>query len=162
MPDHERDELDGVLDSALASYAAEDPRPGLETRVLARVRRRRFGRAVWAAAIPVAAGLCFWAVTLRSGLDEAIRPPAVPAPVIARAPAPPVLVKRAPPRRRPPLPKREQFPSPSPLTEEERILAGFVRRSPEEALERMSEAKSQTLEPIKIEAIQIEPLQKGG
>ena len=61
------DELDKILDSALASYSQEEPRPGLDARVLKRIRAageaRSFAWWRWATAIPVFACLLFLAVT---------------------------------------------------------------------------------------------------
>ncbi len=176
------DELDKILDSALSSYSQEEARPGLETRVLSRIRAsgqaRRFAWLRWAVTIPAFAALLllvFWisdaskparstvkdsAATLqystvfqsrdRKGavsriqkhLAAAIRPSAKHVPL--------------------PLPKHEQFPTPTPLTDEERALLAFVACSPKQAEEVLADAKSRITEPIQIKEIQIEPLQDGG
>jgi hypothetical protein len=69
MRSNQPDELDRLLDEALASYSSEEPRPGLERRVLKRVRAerapRRFGWWRWAVAVPVLASLLALAVTHR-------------------------------------------------------------------------------------------------
>lgn len=48
------DELDKILDSALASYSQEEPRPGLDRRILNRIRAegetRRFPWLPWTVA----------------------------------------------------------------------------------------------------------------
>src|SRR6185312_1147206 len=62
-----RDQLDRVLDSALATYADPGPDSGLEQRILGRIAneatpapRRRW--LAWSIALPVAAGLLIFAV----------------------------------------------------------------------------------------------------
>jgi hypothetical protein len=60
------------------------------------------------------------------------------------------------------LPKREQFPTPTPITAEERALLAFVAHSPKQAEVLWEDAKSRTTEPLEIKEIHIEPLQNGG
>ena len=155
------DELDRVLDEGLASYLSREPRPGLENRVLSRVRaegaRRRIPR--WVFAIPALAGLVF--------LVMVFRPVAPPAPkLVVRTeirnvvPDVPVVKPRKirkSPRRA--LPKRDAFPTPTPLTAEERALLAFIKRSPEQARELFSPPPQQSDESIRIDEIRIDPLE---
>jgi hypothetical protein len=162
-------ELDKILDDGLSSYSREEPRPGLEDRILNRVRapreRRRFSWLRWAAAIPAVACVLSLAVTFLS-TRHSVPKSRKPAPIISTAPSPPIASADMQPtvtKRRPkPVqsPKREQFPTPRPLTAEERALLAFVARSPKQAEELLADAKSRTTEPIQIEEIRIEPLQK--
>ena len=62
------------------------------------------------------------------------------------------------PRARPaPLPRREVFPTPTPLTSEERALLALVAKSPELARELLTPTEPKPIEPIIIEPINIEP-----
>lgn len=162
-------ELDQILDAGVRAYSTAEPRPGLQQRVLHNVHSaRRFAWWHWmAAAVPVlacAVVLVVWrpsepvpvphtasAPTSRGAAQRA------PAGTSARAtiPAvrPVVVVKRA--RR---VPKRMQFPTPAPLTREERTLLEFVQRSPKEAAELLGETRDTQTKPIQIEAISIPPI----
>jgi hypothetical protein len=177
MRSKQPDELDRLLDEALASYSSEEPRPGLEQRVLSRVRAEGTARRVdwwrWALAIPVFASLVLLAITHRA------RPQAAqvernhssahaPATTVA-APAEP---RHAAPRHahrvlnrpvvaRSPLPKRDVFPLPAPLSLEERALVDLVTRFPDQAREIFIEADQRSRQPIEIQRIEIPPLPGG-
>jgi hypothetical protein len=171
------DELDKLLDEALASYSSEEPRPGLEHRVLSRVRAevtpRHFGWWLWAVAIPVLASLLVLAISQR------LKPqPPTAQPNLASA-SPPVTTVVLPagsrhvaPRRarravnrpavtRSPLPKRGVFPLPTPLSAEERALVDLVTRFPDQAREVSIEADQRSMQPIEILRIEIPPLPGG-
>ena len=159
----EQDEFDRVLDAALAKYTAAEPRAGLEERVLANLRGEQVrvpDRAWWrwsAVAAVAVVIVVVLALSLRS--DKASRPivvnhPSTPTeaprqreteivsnahrsgtrparPGTAREPAmqpspPEVAIARAP--------KLEQFPSPQPLSEQERLLQNYVAQNPEQAV----------------------------
>lgn len=168
MANEPRDALDRLLDEGLASYAAEEPRTGLEQRVLHRVRaegaRPRWLFLRWA--LPAAALACVVAgVMLRTQPAPAperqvasqIPPPEVPAAV--PAPEEPA----APPRQRPArpsLPKLAVFPTPMPLTPEERALTRVVVSAPEENTDAAGDSP-QGIEPIEVDKIEIPPLQIG-
>jgi len=174
MRSEQPDELDRLLDEALASYSNEEPRPGLEQRVLGRVRAagtsRRFAWLRWAVAIPVFS-LLVLAITHRSKPQAAsvdrnlasAKPPAT-------AVAPPAGLRRAAVRRarvrrpevaRSPLPKRAVFPLPAPLSPEERALVDLVTRFPDQARQVLVEASQRTSQPIEIPRIEIPPLPGG-
>src|SRR5215472_7488723 len=82
MPD--KDDLDLLLDSALATYGGPGPETGLEQRVLSSLaaaraaEQERRARAwprrwlAWAIAVPVAASLLLWI-----GISRTVRPPAI-------------------------------------------------------------------------------------
>src|SRR6266568_4065939 len=82
------DELDKILDSALSSYADEEPRPGLEGRVLNRIRASRDGHRFawlrWPIAIPAFACFLVLALTLWTKRDSTPKP-SKPTPTIAKA-----------------------------------------------------------------------------
>lgn len=165
MADEERDALDRLLDEGLAAYANREPRAGLESRILYRVRSerapRRFFVLRWA--LPVAAAVCLAAaVAYWSHRAPAPVPPPVtetaatvpaPAPLEAAKPEPPPRPARrnAPPRA--PLPKRPEFPTPTPLTSEERALLAIYRVAPELALEVLGESAESEMEPNGIEEV---------
>jgi len=154
-----RDEFDSLLDAALESYAKLEPPPGMEERIVARIRASRerasFGWWRWAAvAIPALAGLVA-VFTYRAA--PPLDPPRVawtapPAPVLA-----PRVTKRVQRARRAALPRLEVFPTPSPLTSEERALLVLVAQSPELARELLTPT-----EPKPIEPINVEPISNGG
>ena len=159
QPSQAGDQFDRVLDAALAKYAAVEPRAGLEERVLANLHAeqnrapgrawQRWGIALAAMAVIVAAA------TL------AFRTRKPPPPVIAKTPSttasptkpPRQLANRAEtvvphahsPRRKvtrhwaqhegvlAAVPKLDQFPSPRPLSEQERMLASYVANDPQRA-----------------------------
>ncbi len=168
MRSEERDPLDALLDEALRGYSSQEPRPGLEQRILNRVRAA--GRASrfpwWVFAIPAMAGLLvlagiFW---IRQA-PKAPRPEA--APVIAKAPAPDLRpVRPEPPhrtvRRHARYPKQPVFPAPAPLTNEERALLALAAHTPKEAREALAETRPRDPEPMRIEEIKIQPLQSDG
>ena len=165
MADRKHDELDSMLDTALAQYAAVEPRAGLEDRVLANLRAgsARAAQKWWwrwsiaSAAVAIAAVLIV-ATTLawRSGTRRAsliAHHLSISGPSMKEtgqvasnhgengdhqpAPGPPtgrvmhhahaMIVASAPPRL-------DRFPSPQPLSEQEKILASYVEKYPEEAV----------------------------
>jgi hypothetical protein len=152
MTDEKPNKLDRVLDEALAKYAAVAPRMGLEERVLASLRaeQARAPERVWwrwsvagaLAAVVVVALALAW----RSGRPHA--PSAnhhpTPTPSVQQSGMPAVsnsgAIPRAPVRRSRPKveiaanPKLDQFPSPRPLSEQEKLLVRYVHEFPEEAV----------------------------
>lgn len=175
MADRKQDELDSILDAALAKYAAVEPRVGLEERVLASLRaeRARVPDRVWwrwslagALAAVVVVGL---ALAWRSGKLSRPIVKGHPSPTIQSAPKPATqlvsnaggkqirgnqpgpqklaavrkaLVHRAQPEAVALAnPKLDQFPSPRPLSEQEKILLDYVERFPEAAV-RIAEAQT--------------------
>ncbi|HEY1897211.1 MAG TPA: hypothetical protein VGG62_13100 [Terracidiphilus sp.] len=186
----EKDDLDLLIDSALATYADPGPDSGLEDRVLvtlAAVRTAtprlpgggRRGWLPWAVAIPIAAGLLFlWLSPRRDqpvpaskpqeahvSARTAIAPHAEPSSEVrpgithrhavrATQPAAPVQTAQADP-----LPKLDVFPTPRPLTAEERALVVAVTQTPLPAQEALIEAESLEHQPVRIAEIQIPPLE---
>ena len=152
------DELDRVLDAAIAKYAAVEPRTGLEERVLANLR----------SAAPLANG-AWWRWSLAAALAAVLlivvtlawRSRAPSHPAIAHHPTStehrnagpekdvahhdanviprrPRLAHRNQALGSPPVvaavPKLDQFPSPHPLSEQEQILASYVAQFHDEAV----------------------------
>ncbi|MFZ0958647.1 MAG: hypothetical protein WAN60_20060 [Candidatus Sulfotelmatobacter sp.] len=164
MADLKRDELDHELDVALAKYAAIEPRAGLEDRVLASLRaeRERAAPKVWwrwpaaslAAALIVAAGFLMRrpgnptpeiaahqpAATTqgdkqsgtRIASNDASSPVRHTVSAVAKRPArhgvrPPQAILASGPRL-------DHFPSPRPLSNEEKLLVLYVRDFPQDAV----------------------------
>lgn len=166
------DDLDRVLDAVLAKYAAVEPRSGLEERILANLsaeRPRHLNRSWWHWGLAGAA-----AALLVVGASLALRPTRPTHPVIAnhpsvgiQAPSQPEtqIAKETgnPPHRPEPVrvhtairhrsepatveaknPRLEVFPSPQPLSEQEKILASYVTNYPERAA-LLAEARMEAL-----------------
>jgi hypothetical protein len=162
------DNLDHLIDRALARYTEAEPLAGMEARVLQRVRARHTGRTwVWWAAITAA---LIPALALVHGWNGPV--PAPPGPVdsgassvamtpLAAAPRRWSLDSRLPGRARHAthLPRLENFPARTPMTEEERVLVQLVTQSPNEAVKLFSQDERNETEPIKVDPIQVDPLE---
>lgn len=153
--------LDRLLDAALAKYADANPRTGLEERILASLQSEQANEATaswwkWGlvAALAAVAVLAI-AVSLRFGkaghpvianhptlsMPDSLRVPVIPdvqprdrestahirqvRRSVRHLPAPATVVTDGP--------KLDQFPSPQPLSEEERALVQYVRSFPKDA-----------------------------
>ena len=145
-------EVDRILNEALVSYAACEPRPGLAGRVLARVEseakaRRRGWWAVWAC-VAVAALACVvvWPRAVEP-LQLMVRAPDVPmdAMVVRREAAPVPVVKVAVAR-----PPREQ-----------RALVTLARIDADTAQWLQRSEKPLEVEPLAIRPLQVEGLKTG-
>jgi hypothetical protein len=179
---NERDELDSQLDAALATYTDAEAEPGLAYRILAATSRRQSRRPAlrWlAVAVPALAAAVLVATLLlhRAGLPSetphfaAQAPSAAPRVVLPAKPARPNpsvarwAVKARDSHVAPsPLPRREVFPTPSPLTAEEQALLKLGNRRLEEVpaqevpAQTVQSATQGPVEPIHIAAIHIPPL----
>jgi len=199
----EKDDLDRLLDSALATYADPGPEAGLENRILealaterradqshrAFARRRR--RLVWVIAVPVAAAVLLSFSIANINRISSSRSPQVSQLVRPSSPKPgnrPETSRRieptsssgksgglkghkssraaqaAPSTRASaalvsPLPKLDVFPTPKPLTAEERALLDVAVKAPPQARQAIVEAQEQNKEPLHIAAIHIPPLE---
>jgi hypothetical protein len=165
MTDHEKDKrTDEMLESMLARYSSAEPRPGMETRILASLRdaeQRKPARPSWMlkglwAAAAVAAAIIVAAVFV-GGRQAVKQPPVVvrttPTPVQPHVPqpGPSEAVKENPERHRPkaavppgvestrlenaslPLNRRPAiFPTPTPLSEQEKLMFAYLAKTPKE------------------------------
>lgn len=148
--------LDRELDAALATYAAAEPRTGLEERVLANLRTEReqvVRRSWWSWAVVggLAVGVIVVAATLswRPANNAAKHHPPTKAHRAAETQVAgnsemnrtgPTIPK---PRKRPSVhlhrtenvaqPKLDVFPSPLPLSQQEKMLASYASHYPKEA-----------------------------
>jgi hypothetical protein len=152
------------LDAALRRYAAVEPRPGFEERLLANLRtgqkRAPVGigwRWPWAGAVAVVVLVLVFSLAWRTSkqhlskaTDPRITPDGRDTQVAKRASRPylPSVHPTARQRPRPSTvriaPHLEQFPSPQPLSEQEKILAGYVAAYPEHAA-LVAEARAEAL-----------------
>ncbi len=155
------DQLETILDDALASYSSEEPRDGLSRRVMARVRMQRAApRWVWLHF--AVAGLALAGLTLAVSVwrgeaprsDSRLNTRPTEAHNKPPAPAQPVSPIKRMPRREVPL-------RPLPMTPEERALMALARQAPE-ALRQLAEPdKALEIEALNIRPLQIEGLETG-
>jgi hypothetical protein len=158
---HENDrKLDEMLDAMLSAYSAAEPRPGLETRILANVtehsaKRERLWnlRWIWGGVAAAAAVILLMAYYLRpqpraTVPQIATRPqqqvaPAVREKTSARTSTAASHSSRQHRTRMGKLPpaadhvivvKQDVFPSRSPLSEQEKLLLRYLARTPREEL----------------------------
>ena len=171
-------ELDQLIDAALPSYSAAEPRPGLEHRILTNAVEEypRRGRFAWAWALAVPAAACLLAFLFFAGRHNSYRSTleatATTAPATTAAspretpatdsfPSPrkgsiPHKLPTQPSTTRETLPKEEVFPSPSPLTAEERAAIALVHDPPQ--MPRQIDTAGVEISPIHIAELQIKPI----
>lgn len=175
--------VDELLDSALAHYAQAESRPGLEARLLARLRAEpepaafgwRWLPMAAAAAVVVAAALYFAGSRESRPAEVAVQPRAgVPPQVAAPTPAAPEMQKRSAPitsravAKQPSAPRtlpvaapprREQFFKPSTPSEQEAALMRFVSQAPpDELLVLARQNRAEPIPELHVEALDIPPL----
>lgn len=187
----DRDDLDTLLDAALATYVDSEPSPGLTPRILAAAsdldRRLSLGWLSWG--VPALAAALLMTIFLAHRPAERretsqptadLSAPCVPASA-ERTPdtsgnriaaeATPHLGSTAPRKARsvrttaqiqPLLPRRDVFPTPTPLSPEEQALAALVNRNPEKVARQVAQSfdhgPEPPIEPLRIAAIHIPPL----
>jgi hypothetical protein len=146
-----QDDLDRLIDSGLAGYSSAEPLEGLEQRVVQRVRAveaARKRRRWWGLlALPATAALVFALLPANRIEVAATPPPPVREPI--RAVTVRERLPRAPHHRRPVRsnPKREYFPTLTPLTPEEHVLVELARSKP------------QQLPPPPVQELEIKPIE---
>ena len=150
------DELDLLIDDALRSYSAQEPRAGLPLRVMAHVRDER--RVVWGKWVALAMACAAMAVVFLRFHAPQVEAPrtaiAVAMPLSPVQVVPPVLeIASRPVHRIRPEPKREQFPTQAPLTDAERSLLALSRQVPDP-----NQWRAPSYKPLEIQAINIQPL----
>ena len=166
--DHNQDrQIDKLLDSLLSEYSSAEPRPGLETRILANLNAaaaaepsRRWNMQWLWAGTAVAAAVLLAALLVgkhrsvpapKNGVVH-VQPPAQqpPTAVQPRGPEKAVILPRRPPRTEVPrqaqnsalaLNRRPQvFPTPTQLSEQEQLLLRYVAGTAREELIAQSRA----------------------
>jgi hypothetical protein len=167
------DELERILQEGVSRYADGEPLAGLEERIIARVRvtgSLRRSRAEWwvVLAVGLAALLVGGFVYLRMEHTES-RPLTVAviekAAVPDLAPRPTAAVGVQKPRGhshpRAALPKQPQFPTPLPLSREERLLVAMVQEDPERTAQAFESLRKHESESLEIAPLVIPPLETG-
>lgn len=155
------DEIDRLLNEVLSAYTVAPERFGLKERVLARVSEHTRRRRYWFAFVPAtAAAICGLLIVsplyfTRNELP-APRIDAKPSDVADNYTPPPTTPPKQPIRKRAVEPKRPQFPTPFPLTQQERALLEIAQSHPAQLA-----ALNRPIEPLEIPLIQIEPLDEG-
>ena len=151
MAPRDKDQFDDLLDGALKHYVEVEPRAGLEGRVLARLaaagrQSRGWTRLAWGFA--VAASVCaavVIAVFMRSphsqqvisvhqvtASSDSAHQNLVPIPHKPRRTAVPHFTAKSELAKV--LPRRSEFPSRRPLSEQETMLVEYVDRYPQDAI----------------------------
>jgi hypothetical protein len=153
-----KDRIDELLDGAIATYV-ESPRPGLERRVMYRLRTER---PAWRLIVPAFALTALVCLVLffprHHATPLSARPPLEIHPIAQAHPAP--LVKQIPVvsiNRKRAFPKQPTFPMATPLTEGERALLALSQQHPEEAA-RVAVNLKKTVSDLEIEPLEIAPL----
>jgi hypothetical protein len=182
MPDRNDDRfLNDLLDASLRQYCAGPPREGLEGRALAALRAaaaprpRRLWVWAWAAGLGVVTVMVFTlvrhsqppatprgAVSAKGNPLGTIPSAATKAPAESGASVAKVKLARRQHTTRSARPKRpEQFPTPRPLSEQERLLLVYVQAISPDAVKEKS-ATEQSAQPdiplLTITALKIKPL----
>ena len=156
MTNTNQDEFDRDLDAALANYAAVEPRHGLESRILANLRAEQApapAHTWWRWSIPALAAIVVVAVVLawkssKPTIEVTNHPssttqgPQKPGSQVVsnRDGVPPHATHTAHRKRSSPslvvagVPKLDQFPSPHPLSEQEKMLAAYVAQFHDQAV----------------------------
>lgn len=182
----DKDDLDLLFDSALSTYADPGLDTGLEQRILARITAEsapapRPRWMLWAIALPVAACLFIFLTLLRTPRPQSGRPvqplATEPPQVVAARVIPPAVQHYAASRGHKPhaspqspalvapvanpglLSKRDIFPSPRPLSPQERALVEFATQVPEPQRRAVVEAQMQDDAPLRIADLHIPPLE---
>lgn len=155
MAPHDKDQFDDLLDAALKRYGEVEPRAGLERRVLATLARESHTNWLrpwtWASA---AAFACLLTVVVWIGLVGRKQPPHISAPAakvstkenrLETAEVPPHIdktrrtgkheVRKIRVQLANTTPRLEQFPSPRPLSEQEKLLVAYASEYPKQAAE---------------------------
>jgi len=159
MTDRDKDkQLDEMLDSLLSTYSSAEPRPGLETRILANVRDAAdeagptWWNFKWLWAGAAVAAIIVAALLIGGHGRVAVREKSVVVQTPQPAPRQPVVQPSLPHpaanmlvhRPKPQLPSQPQnaslalsdrpqiFPTPTPLSEQERLLLRYFAGTPRE------------------------------
>ncbi len=163
MADQEKDkqmQIDEMLDSMLASYSSVEPRPGLETRILAHLRETSEKQTAqgWWNFRWLWAGMVTAAIIVGTMLISArhrVEPPThvtvkttQPAPQLEIQPQAPIapketarIYRRKPRATKPPQnstlavsQRPANFPTPAPLSEQDRLMFMYLKNTPHEVV----------------------------
>jgi hypothetical protein len=166
--------LERILEEGIASYSQGEPLSGMEERVVARIRIGNYKgrvtglRAAFAVGLVViAGGVWLFLIGPYKGpqpvniVSEAKTKSVEQTPMIVEAPQPVIKLRSHAARVRV-LPKQKVFPTPSPLTAEERRLLALFKQDPEGTALAFAGLRKRGSEPIEIAPLVIPPLEGGG
>jgi len=171
--DEDMDELERVLQDGISRYADGEPLAGLEQRIISRVRMTESSRrsiAEWWAVLAVGVAALVVGAFVYLGIEHtesrplsiaAVRKAAIPGLTPRRTAAIRVFKPRGHSHRRAALPKQPEFPTPSPLTSEERLLVAMVKQDPERTARAFDSLRKRASEPLEIAPLVIPPLETG-
>jgi hypothetical protein len=144
---NDQTQLDQALDSLLASYSRVEPRPGLETRVLASVRAHAEKKQPYSWPLAWLCGATLTAALAMVFVMNDVRnyaTPEPPAPVAAHWKLPPahnVAARNHRPPRHASVPptlvadvRQQVFPTPVPLSPQEKLMYRYLAGTPREEL----------------------------
>lgn len=179
--------VDELLDSALAHRRGAAPEPGFEARILAALRaaaRKRPDRSTWwsfpaSAWITVAVAAAVISIVAVVRVTERQRAPATrtsqaihaqPTNSNLATPSPAtvatILKPKPAPRSERPRPRRietphwpAQFPTPAPLSPEQKLLIQYVRETPPQVLATPLLPERSSIEPLEIKSLEIRPIE---
>jgi hypothetical protein len=165
-----QDELERILEKSIASYVEAEPLAGMEERVITRIGMTETPRRSvnsWHAVLALClAGMVIAGFVLVRTKQSKPRPMATVAvsrpPHFEQAQTPVFEPRRrlhaARVRRVSTLPKGRVFPTPSPLTKEERLMVALVVKNPDETAQAFDGLRRRTDEPIAVAPIVIAPI----
>jgi len=158
-----KDELDRIVDSAVRDFGAVEPPPGLESRVLNRVRfeeARRPWTTMWYWALAGSAAL---AVIVTAWVWPQAKAPKIPSPpaVVAakRESPPPVFTTTVPKRVAAAHHHARTRASSQHLSAEESALVALVSAHPEEAVSVVADLRQKLSAPFQIASLSIAPIE---
>jgi hypothetical protein len=178
----DRDDLDILLDAALATYADPGPPPGLTSRIIASAhgidsRRRPVRWLPWAvpalaALVLIVAFFARYTLTHRTALPPVAQLSPRPSEHVLTTSDPAIAIQQTVVRSnsprtvktmyvanpQQPLPRLEVFPTPTPLTSEEQALVALANRNLGDITQSFARNQTQPVQPLGIAAIQIPPL----
>ena len=188
MEDNDRF-VDELLDSALAHHRDAEPRAGLEGRILAHVRTasqessRKKARKLWLAAAATAAVVVLVAIHVANRSHSPVPQTSQTANAVTAAPPKEALkanveptpaarpaakvIEPKPSARRETKPSRRiethhwpsQFPTPAPLSPEEKALVQYVRNTPPQVLAEPILKPDFTVQRVEVKPLEIPPLE---
>lgn len=149
--------FDDLLNSALSEYSAVQPRPGLESRILARIQdsaqQPRWWSVRWLVAGAAAAAIAVIVlsvlffrparrpqqVEIRPNHPQAIQPQPQPNSEVTTAKTTPVRRERRLPQAQPRLElalsdRPSVFPTPTDFTEQEKLMLAYLAQTPKEEI----------------------------
>ncbi len=171
MTNEKQDFVDRLLEASIAHGASQEPRVGLEGRILAGVaaRQRKTRGLTWALGL-AASALAVVAIGVTARLTRhSPWSPSQPSDVTVTRPQPvakvaPIAPKRIPAKTvrvsRAAAQRPQQFPTPAPLSEQEKLLLLYVKETPESILAAPPKDATKDLEipALNIAALQVKDL----